>query len=302
MKIPKILVSNGTNFLTMGSGLNVVAIYPIQVGGAFTYTLLENGRLSKFRGSRINGVGVARYAANAGYTAADADNNHAQTLAEMLDALEGTKMVEDVMSTRAAQLQEQYAGATYRYVPFDPDMPPRLVQVRADCTSTSLGVSLSDAFSSRQIQIHHTEEAGYLDIALSNGWLVAPAVDTSSLPRLSDAVQVIEHAVFAICNSGLGQLVGAHHLVIDEDPMADPMFARGKLMVALENGDMLNVGGTADDRLSVQYVRAGAALHARQCYLTAPCLGPVIGDIAAVLVRVAEMDAAAPKKKRKNAP
>jgi hypothetical protein len=120
------------------------------------------------------------------------------------------------------------------------------------------------------------------------------------MPHNSGYGGEVERAVFIICNCGLGTLVGAPNLVPVENGAVDAPYLKGQLEFALRNTDTVLVGITAGDVLEVTYRRNGEALYSR-AGLAGVALREVIGSIAAVLVRVAELDAAPVKKASKKA-
>ena len=135
---------------------------------------------------------------------------------------------------------------------------------------------------------------------MNKGWVVGPEVDATTLPRNTEYGGTVELAVLTICNSGLGTLVGAPNLEMDESDSLTEAFPRGKMTVALTSGDTLVVGIDAMDEMVAQYIRDGEVIYSRTG-LNALSLGKVIGSIAAVLVRVQEQDADLAKGTRKKA-
>lgn len=302
MKTSKIFV--GVNGATLGGFSSpVVAVYPAQKGGKESYMLLESGKVGILKGSRINGVGVARYLAENGFALAQPGNEAAAKLADIVDVQDGIRLVSDATFKKCGEFQQQFAGKTCTLVPFDRTRPVRKVDVEQPRGFVSMISDLTIAFTTGSVKTTYVPGSGDLDsISPTNGWLVGPEGDASNLPRIKDNDDdLIEHAVYTMCNSGLGTIVGAHNLVENENMPADGLFYRGPLTIALTNGDRLLVGGTSDDMVAVQYLRNDAVLYQRVAHITAPKLGPVIGDIAAVLVRVAEMDAQPVKKASKKA-
>jgi len=301
MKTSKIFVGVNGAALAFTGGAAGIAVYPVQKGGKESFALLDTGKLGTIKGSRINGVGVARFLTDSGFALAEPGNEAAAKLADMLDVREGTDLVAHAMSDYAGMLQKKYAGQTCAFVPFDPDKAIRQVEVEANCISTLSCLDMVQQFNSARVKTVYKPGEGFMDVDLAKGWLVGPDVDTSTLPRLNEAMEIVEHAVYAICNAGLGTLVGAQNLVPDENMPVDGLFYKGPLKVVLTNGDHLLVGGTSDGLLATQYLRNDAVLYSRVGCFSAPKLGPVIGDIAAVLVRVSEMDAQPVKKALKKA-
>ena len=301
MKTTQIYVGVNGGTLTCFSAGSVVAVYPAPKGTDKSYLLLETGKIGVLKGARIGGVGIPRYLKENGFELAKTGNENAAKLADYLDVQEGSALVSDALTKVAGELQQRLSGKTCTFVPFDPDQAIRQVEVEANCRSTCVRFDLVSGFNCAMVKTTYTPGSGYMDVALSEGWLVGPDVDVTTLPRMTEDKQLIEHAVFAMCAGGLGTLVGAQNLVWDDNPAEDALYTRGMLEVALVNGDRLQVGGTSDDRLATQYLREGVVVYSRIDSFSAPKLGPVIGDIAAVLVRVAEMDAEPLKKALKKA-
>jgi hypothetical protein len=301
MKTSKILV--GVNGATLGGFSSPgIAVYPVQKGGKESYLLLENGKIGILKGSRINGVGVATYLKANGFELAQPGNAAAEKLADFIDTQEGEKLVSDATFKQCGEFQQKYAGQTCTLVPFDPSRPIRTVDVEQPRGMVTMIGDFTTGFTSGAVRTAYVPGSGDLDsIALTKGWLVGPEVDVTTLPRVADD-ELIEQAVYTMCNSGMGTLSGAkQHLTENEHMPPNGLFYKGPLQVSLANGDCLLVGGTSDDMLAVQYLRHDAVLYQRVAHVSAPKLGPVIGDIAAVLVRVAEMDAQPVKKASKKA-
>ena len=301
MKTSKIFVGVNGAALSFQSGVKAVAVYPIQKGGKKSYALTETGKLINFAGSRINGVGIARYLKEQGFELAEPGNAAAAKLADFLDVIDGTDLVSTAMSNRSNELQIQFSGQTCTFVPYDPDQAIRQVEVESARGFVSHMFDLESGFDAAVVKTVYKVGSGYMDVSLSKGWLVAPDVDPSTMPRMNEVKELIEHAVYAICAAGMGNLIGAQNLVTNENELAFGLFYKGPLNVELANGDRLLVGGTADDLLAVQYLRNNVVLYSRIDSVSDMRLGPVIGDIAAVLVRVAEMDAQPLKKALKKA-
>lgn len=301
MKTSKIYVGVNGAALSFGGGAAGLAVYPVQKGGKASFALLDTGKLGIIKGSRINGVGVARFLTDNGFQLAEPGNEAAAKLADILDVRDGTDLVAAKMAGYASLLQKQYGGQTCVFVPFDPEKAIRQVEVEANSISVLSCVDLVEQFNSARVKTVYKPGEGFSDVDLAKGWLVGLDVDVSTLPRLNEAMELAEHAVYVICNAGMGALVGAQNLVPDENMPADGLFYKGPLKVALTNGDHLLVGGTSDGLLATQYLRNDAVLYSRVGCASDMKLGPVIGDIAAVLVRVAEMDAQPVKKALKKA-
>jgi hypothetical protein len=301
MKTTKIFV--GVNGAALGGFSSpVVAVYPVQKGGKESYMLLEGGKVGVLKGSRINGKGVPTFLLENGFELAQPGNPLAEQLADFVDTQDGQKLVSDATFKQCGEFQEKYAGKTCTLVPFDPARPVRTVDVEPARGIVTMIGDFETGFTSGAVKTAYVPGSGDLDsIALTKGWLVGPEVDATTLPRVKDD-ELIEHAVYTMCNSGLGTLVGEkQHLDENEHMPPNGLFYKGPLQMALPNGDYLLVGGTSDDMLAVQYLRNDAVLYQRVAHFSAPKLGALIGDIAAVLVRVAEIDAQPVKKAKKKA-
>lgn len=301
MKTSKIFV--GVNGATLGGFSSpVVAVYPVQKGGKESYMLLDGGKIGILKGSRINGKGVPTFLKENGFELAEPGNAAAEKLADFVDTQDGQKLVSDATFKQCGEFQEKYAGQTCTLVPFDPTLPIRKVDVELPRGIITMIGDFTTGLTTGAINTAYVPGSSDLaSIALTKGWLVGPEVDATNLPRVEND-ELIEHAVYTMCNSGMGTLVGEkQHLTENEHMPPDGLFYKGPLQVALTNGDTLLVGGTPDDMIAVQYLRNDAVLYQRVAHFSAPKLGPVIGDIAAVLVRVAEMDAQPVKKAKKKA-
>lgn len=300
MKVNQIYVSSTGTPLQMTTG-HGVAIRPPQKGEKKSHVLLSDGRLAVINGARINGVGVPRFLESQGFCLAEPGNKDAEALADHLDMIEGLKFVEQSCVDHVAKLSEQFDGQAGTFIPFDEDKAPVDFIVEATKGYVTQVYDLSSGFGSAGLGIKFDTATGWgSTLALNCGWIALPAKDPSLFPRNTEYGGLVERAVYVICNSGLGTLVGAQHLVMDEAASEAELFARGKLEVLLTTGDRLIVGIDAMDQLVVQYLRGNEVLYARTG-MSKPRLGEVIGAIAAVIVRVGEMDAAPAKKPRKKA-
>lgn len=304
MKTSKIYVAGAAGPLKLGSGAVAVAVYPAQPGNAESYLLLGNGTMSRMPGARIAGVGVKRYLEDQGFALAEPGNELAESLADKLDIREGCTLVEQALAGRAQELQRRYGGQYCTVVPFDASKPSYSAEVEPYRGTTTTVLGLGNSFSSAMVSTKYESGFSY-GANLSLVSLVGPdGGDPETTPRCTEYGGLVEHAVFVICNSGLGTLVGAQNLVMPEDAPVDIEFARGELLMAFKSGDKLRVGIDAGDELHVQYIRNSQVLYSRQGlegqgHRNAPVLGSAIGSIAAVLVRVAELDAVPVKVARK---
>lgn len=298
MKLKQIYVL--TNPATAGlafSAGKVMAALPPKKGDKGFFVLLENGTIRFVTSVRINGKGISRVLQEVGYSLAGPDHEDALKLADGADVREGTKLVESKGMEHAASLQATLAGKRCTYVPFDPAKPACDVIVDSDLRLVSTMVDMQAGISFGLVRIEKAIPSVGSSIPPGKGWLVEEDVDASKLPRWSAHGDLVEHAVYTICNHGFGQLEGPSNMVFDIDAPEDAQFPRGVLRIRLVNGDLLVVGADALDTLQVVYHRAGEVVYQREG-LEGLSLGAAIGSIAAVLVRVAEMDAQPTKRAR----
>lgn len=300
MKANNILVGINGATLTLTKS-KAVAAFPPRKGENVSYMLSESGQLLKVPGARIAGVGVVRFLKLNGFDVAQPGDPLAAKLADLLDIREGTELVEKASQRRTAELQREFAGKECTFVPFDEERPCEVVTVEPPRGSIITSFDLTSGFSSGAVQTAYRPGSTYgMDLALSAGWLVGPESDAAQLPRNTGYGGLVERAVYVICNVGLARLVGAKNLVMDENAAENSPYPRGQLELALENDDRIVVGITGGDELEVAYLREGAVLYSRTG-MPHPRLGEVIGAIAAVMVRVEELDAVPVKKSRKKA-
>ena len=306
MKTSKILVGINGATMEMSSGAKVVAIYPAQKGKAESYLLMNDGKFSTLPGARINGVGVIRYFTERQFEVAPPGNEFAETLADMVDAREGRRLIEQQQSVFAKALESRYAGKVCTFVPFDKDKEPTVVTVNTSKSLTSTCIDLQQGFSSGMVSVEYNTEARdcSMGVNLGNGWLIGPDDNPKDMPRHTEFGGPVEMAVFMVINSGLGILIGSQNLEIDENAQSDERFCKGLMQLQLTSedskGDLLTVGINAGDELVVNYTRKGNVIYERQGLIgnNALQLGAVIGAIAAVLVRVGEMSAVPVKATR----
>lgn len=289
MKACKIYVGINGNTLELASGAKAVAVYPAQKGDKESVILMDSGAFGRLKGARINGVGIARYLTEHGFELASADNPEALKLADYLDADEGRKMVGEVSSLRAHELQQRFGGQTCTYVPFDPECACVEVQVEPSRGYSITAFNMATRFNSGVVQV----ALPMADVQLSSGWLVGPDELAADMPRSTEYGGLVEQAVFVICNSGLGTLEGLANLAMTDAP--DATYPRGSMTVRLSADDLIVVGIDACDEVVVEYRRGDTTLYSRQ-FVASPYLGEVIGNIAAALVRVRELDAIPAKK------
>ncbi|WP_157643816.1 hypothetical protein [Burkholderia ubonensis] len=287
-------INGATLALSTGKG---VAVYPAMKGESKSYVLLDNGRVAVIKGARINGVGVARFLKENGFDLALPSDPMAVKLADYLDTQDGLELVESASIKKAQELQRELEGKTCTFVPFDGERPSVEVFVTPREGYGVVSFDLVNGFSSGTVETAFNVKSGLgSDLALSAGWLVGPTGDATKMPRNTEYGGPVEHAVFVMCNCGLGSVVGAPNLVMaGEDAGEDVEYPRGKLEMALNNGDHIRVGINGGDEPEVTYLRDGVALYTRTG-LYGTRLGEAVGAIAAVMVRVAELDAAQVKK------
>jgi len=303
MKANNIYVAtNNTGWkLSAGTG---VAVYPAKKGDDRSYVLLESGRIGTIKGSRIDGIGVARYVQEKlGFALAVPGDEAASKLADYLDIEEGRKLVEEASIQRARELQAKLGGQSCKFVPFDATKPVVDVEVELPRSSTTFATDMVNGFTSGVVTTVYDRATTWgSTLQLNKGWFAASDEEAASLPRNTEYGGPVEEAAYIICNCGLGKLVGNLHLeMVDEDAPVDTPYPRGALDIELTNGDRVLVGISAGDELEVIYSRAGVLLYSRSGLVQGFRQGEVIGSIAAVIVRVAELDAAATKKAKKRA-
>lgn len=304
-----ILVAQSTPIKT-GSGYDIQAIRPLKKGEKISWAL-SNGKLLQIKGARFNGVGIARFFAEAGYVEAESGHKDAERLAELVSIRDGLDLVEHAGQEEAARQQEAFGGKACFFVPFDPNAAIEPIRVREPSGFRTTVLELGAGFSSAAVQGDYAPQDGFscTEVKLSSGWLVGPDGDPAALPRSTEYGGLVEMAVFVIANSGLGTLQGNPNLAFD--PSAESgTFCRGRLTLALtgKTDDVLVIGIDGCDELVVQYRRAGEVIFQREGLEDMNSrlnLGAAIGSIAAALVRVAEMDAvaatSAPRTRRKKA-
>lgn len=302
MKTNKIYVGVNGASLSFSSGAKGVAVYPAQKGDAKSHVLLSTGAKTSFKEKRINGIGLARYLAENGFVLAQPGDALAEKLADAMDREEGLSLVGSASVEQAQALQAKYAGQVCTYVPFDAEKPIRTETVKHRDGGVRWAADLQAGFNSGVVETEYVQGRGTMDASLGEGWLVGPDQDAALLPRNTEYGGLIERAVFIICNSGFGSLVGAQNLEMNTAATEDATYPRGKLEIELTSGARLVVGSTGGDELGATYYRDGAVLYER-IGMTNPRLGDVLADILAVLVRVKEMDEAQTqtKKTRKKA-
>ena len=256
---------------------------------------------------RIKGVGVTRYITELGYVTAPEGDSIAATLRDCIDMDAGRKMVQKASADHAKRLQKLYGGSECAYVPFNPHHAIQRIKVSVDDGMNSYSIGIGSGFTSACVRGDYSQGENFVMTAdLGTGWVVDPAVEPSGMPRSTDYGGVVELAVFAIVNSGVGTFIGTTSLQIDENAAVDTPYPGGKMVIGLSGStDQVIVGIDAGDELSVEYVRDNKVIYQRNGLgykgTTHLSLGVAIGSIAAVLARVAALDAAATPKNAKKA-
>lgn len=296
----EIVVPTRNDGLELSRGKAVAICLPGK-GEKKTYFLYSSGRSGYIEGSRIRGVGVKRFFAEQGFELASEQDPRAIQLADLMDVRRGLALVEEVSRNRAQALQLELAGQRCLYVPFDAEQERAEVTVSAPDYCTTTVIDLNAGFTSGAVSVQPEPENGYRSsVTLSSGWLRPLSAQSTRTPVSTEYGGIVEKAVYFIVNSGLGVLHASCHLEMDLRADETSVFPRGLIPVDLPNGDVLEVGIDGMDELLVRYVRAGEVIYQRSgLYDVRP--GDAIGAIAAVLVRVADMDAAPKAKSRKKA-
>lgn len=285
---------------------HVVAILPAGKGDNGSAIITSEGKLSTLKGQRINGIGVTRYVTELGYVPAPEGDANAAALADYVDMDVGRKMVQDASSNEAQRLHKLYQGIECSYVPFNPNHAIRRIKVNTSlsmCVRMGIGIG----FCSGIVPGEYVGDTNFIsDADLGDGWLVAPGIDPESVPRSTDHCGLVEHAVFILVGSGMGTIIGPASLQPDENAAEDAPYPRGKLVIGLTGSqDQLVVGINALDELVVEYLRDDKVLYQRTglghkdtAHLN---VGVAVGSIAAVLARVATLDATVTKKNARKA-
>jgi hypothetical protein len=301
MKLNNIYVAAGTASLDLTNG-KAIAAFPVRKGEDRSFFLLESGKIAVVKGSRVNGIGVKRFVQEAGFVLADKTDVRALKLADYLDCREGAAWVSEVSQLRAAELQKLWAGKTCAFVPFDEDKAVRLVNVQAPRSSRLTRFDMETGFTSGCVETEYQPGSPFCsELGFGEGWLVGPGEDPSTYPRNTAYGGIVERAVYVIDNIGIATLEKQHLTMLGEAAPEDAPNLRGELNLRLANSDdVVQVGIDAGDELVVNYIREGSVVYSRSG-LTQPRLGEVIGDIAAVIIRVRELDELAVAKCRKKA-
>lgn len=283
--------------IQLSGGHHIIAIRPAGKGENQSYILLNEGTLNTMKGSRILGIGVKRYVSEAGYVEASMDNEQAKCLADFIDCEESLDFVEKQAATEAQRIQREADGTEMLYVPFDPDRAVKRVKVKSDGLQSTV-LAFGTGYVAPVIRGEYVpgNDAYSMDADMSQGWLIQASQDPASVPRSTEYGGIVEQAIFILKNSGLVSSFDPPALLpCDENTPADAPFPKGMVTLQLAgSADRLVVGIDALDELVVQYVRDGNVLYQRTGLGNKATkrlhIGVAIGSIAAVLVRVADMD------------
>lgn len=300
MKINNIYVGGS---LSLNSGAKALAAYPAQKGDKCSWVLLDSGHVAKIDGTRIERMAPANYLKANGWVLAQADDQNAMRLADELEIRAGKALVENASQCEAQRLWALHESQEVVLVPFEAEKPIVTAMVEARRGYITLYGDLSAGYTSAQIGLvfDPTRKDFAMGYALGNGWLVTDMAQAELMPRVSEYGGPLERAAFIVCTSGLAKLVGDKNLVMADDAVETDPFCRGKLTMALSNGDQLIVGADAGDEVLVHYVRDDQVIYQRTGLANGSQLriGDFIGAIAAAIVHVQDMDAAAAKKQPK---
>lgn len=293
MKEQQVFVANG-QFLTLSSGYKVVAMLPVAKGEKHSLALMDDGKIVRVPGQRIEGVGIPRYLKSIGYELAQPGNSHARILANAAYRRSALKMVETALSDRAVSLQTQFGGQAAWAVPFDPNKEIRQVQVASRSGLASVSVEFGRGIVGATVRTEFDINNPMTDPDMLHTWLVGSKEEAEQSARLTEYGGPVEHAAFILVNSGLA--------TCDEELALRPQetgdYVRGALKLKLNDSDELVVGISFMDELEIVYLRNGAVLYKDQEGMSDLKLGSVVSDIASVIARVIDMDAAATSKKR----
>lgn len=290
--------------LALSNNQQVVAIRPAGKGEQQSYALTEAGKLISIKGQRIDGKGVTRFITERGFAPAKEGDAAAERLADKIAMREGVELVEKASRDRAKELQKSLSGLACTFVPFDTERPCEAIKVREDEQFSTTIFTFGTGFSPSAVKGDYLPAEGFncLDANLGEGWIVGPGIDPATMPRNSEYGGLIERAVFILENSGIGQIVGATQLAMDENAPVDAPFPRGQMQLALAGSeDRLVIGIDAVDEVVVQYVRDDKVIFQRTGLDpngNSLNIGTAIGAIAAALVRVSDMDTQGTKATR----
>lgn len=296
----EIVVPTRNDGVELSRGTAVAICLPAK-GEKKTYFLYSSGHSGYINGARIQGLGVKRFFAEQGFELASEQDPRAIKLADLMDVRRGLALVEEASRNRAQALQRELAGQRCLYVPFDASQDRVQVTVSAPGPFTTTVIDLNAGFNSGAVSVQAEPENGYLSsVTLSSGWLRSVSAEATRTPVGTEYGGIVEKAVYFIVNSGLGVLHGSCHLEMDLNADETSIFPRGLITIDLPCGDVLEVGIDAMDELLVRYMRAEQVIYERSG-LHDVRLADAIGAIAAVLVRVADLDASPKARPRKKA-
>lgn len=296
MKITQILVGFNGAHVQMSSGAKMIAAMPPARGDKEFFGLFEDGKMRSIKGTRLAGVGVPRYLKENGFIEAPDGDQRAAKLADMLDQRQAIKMVESLGQEKAHQIRKTFGGQVLKFIPFDPAKEILDVEIAAPNGFVTSVLEFGTHLSEPQVETKFGPHGS--GVSLARGWLIESSKDQAAYPRNEEYGGLVERAVYALSSCGIGELVGAQNLLPNDESES---YARGRLDLMLPTGDFLTVGVDGADELHARYYRNNACLHERRG-LEGLSIGQAIGSIAAVLIRVQEVDAfVAPKKPRKKA-
>lgn len=293
----KVLVSKDGAKLQLNNGEYGIAVLPAGKDDKASFVLTNRNRAVRITAKRINNVGVARFAADQGFVPAAENDPNAIRLLDLVDTNTGVDYVTDASYKEVLRLQQAYGGQHCLFVPFDPEKPIRNIQVRVNlgtrCTQISSGISCSVL----QGEYIPGDLSYTMDAVLSGGWVVPAGTDITKLPRSTEYGGVVELAMFIMSACGIGTLLDDGTLKPSEGEDVTDKYPRGRMAMKIAGTeDVLFVGIDAVDELQVEYVRDGNVIYKRSG-LEGLREQDAVGSIAAVLVRVADMDNNATSRK-----
>lgn len=285
---PVYVAAEGGSFISLGSGVHVVAAVPPNRGDGDWGALTDSNRFARVRGERISGLGVETALSQIGYVKAEPSDKRAVKLLDELAARAGIKAVEEASKATAQRLTETLGGQKVTLVPFDATQAITEVEVAPPENFYSvvlgLGVGLSSGNVKAYAQING--DARMADFQVNSNWVVPAGQDPAAMPRVSDYGGPVEEAMFLLAATGLGTLIGEPHLRVLEDIPLDDQMPRGAMALQLEGGDVLAVGIDAGDELLVRLVRNGQVVRERSGLIELNGrigLAAAVGSITAIL-------------------
>lgn len=239
-----------------------------------------------------------------GFAPAKEDDAAAERLADKIAMREGVTLVERASRDRAVELQNSLCGLACTFVPFDSGKPCEAIRVRHDEHFTTTIIAFGTGFAPGAVKGDYLPDEGFkrMEASLGEGWIVGPGIDPATMPRNSEYGGLIERAVFILENCGIGQIIGAKQLVMDEGASVTEPFPRGQMELSLAGStDRLVIGIDAGDEVVVQYLRDDKVIFQRTGLDPnggSLNIGTAIGAIAAAMVRVSNMDTEGTKTTR----